>query len=736
MQPVVVVVDGLQWADRASLDLLREMLRRSESLPILTLLLTRLEERVTSYIEGLVRIELRGLSAEDQMRLVEARLGVRHGVANVCRELVPRVAGNPFFLLEMIDALLERGTLEIVERGDGRHELVRHERPGDRRESLPSTLEQLIGDRLRELPGAEHDVVDWLAVAGGPLAEAELLALARLSEDEAITRLCARGLCDRKSGSVDFRHPLARDVAYLALDPRNRARMHLLLGEHLARTPLGRGLSAAIVAQHLARGESNEPAADLYLEAASAARISHQQQLALRYYQRAIGLLPAGDSRCILAHAALEAIYQHLGRREERRKHLGALRKLAKESGQARWVALALVRTARLECNEGQYQKGLPIAQKAAELARVTGQPALEVEALTVLSEILRDVGDVQGAIRACERALQVTHSGQLPQRARAEVLRSKGVLLRRVGRVDEAVHAHVEAIAVFRAVGARRSEARAKNSLAFAMFVMERFEDAIALGLSAIAIDLAIGGRFQIAKTLSNVGQAYARLGDTPRGFAYLKRAREAHQRYADQDGRADTLFATACIFVDIQDIDKAQAHCDEASAIVAVTGSSYDRVHEHIARSLIALARSDIQPAITHASAARQLAEPQGLMSYNNYATAIEAVARVEAGEHHTGVLLAHTAFAAVEAMAGSEYAIEVRGLCCAALSRGAPETAREVLARAAAHVKKVADCVRDPRLKSLFLRRSVVERILSDAEGTGADVHDDPLSRGGTA
>ncbi len=503
IQPLVIVVDGLQWADLASLELFRDLLRRGAPLPILLLAVTRPDDRVMPFIEGMVRIELRGLSAEEQIRLVEAHLGVREGVAAVCAELVPRVAGNPFFLLEMVDALLERGTLEIVERpvpgstgGEGtRLELHRHERPGDRNEALPSTLEQLLSDRLRELPSAERDVVDWLAVAGGPLLESDLLSLTRLAGDEAITRLCARGLCDRKGGALDFRHPLARDVAYLALDPPARARMHRLLGEHLATTPLAQGISAAIVARHLARGEAPGPAAELYLEAASAARAVFQAQLSQRYYQRALGLLPAGDSRRMVAHEALEAIYRHLGRRRERRAHLGALRRLARESGQARWAALALVRTARLDLDEGYLARGLPVAQRAAEVTRFAKKPALEVEALTILSEILRELGDVQGAIDACERALRAAEAGGLAPRARAEVLRAKGVLLRYGGRVSEAVEAYAEAIAVFRGVGARRAEARVKNALAYAMFVLERFEDAVAVGMSSISIDLAIGG-------------------------------------------------------------------------------------------------------------------------------------------------------------------------------------------------------------------------------------------------
>jgi tetratricopeptide (TPR) repeat protein len=721
--PLVVVVDGVQWADTASLELLREVLRHRVQAPILVLLAARPDDRSAPYLEGIVRIELAGLTPDEQIRLVEAHLGVRDGVPAVCRDLVPRVGGNPFFLLEMVDAMLERGALTIVEDEAGSQELVRSERTADARE-VPLTLEQIIGDRLRELPPAERDVVAWLAVAGGPLPEGELLSLARLPDDEAVTRLCARGLCDRRAGLVDLRHPLARDVAYLGLDSAPRERLHRLLGEHLAATPLAQGISAAIVARHLARGQDEARAAELYLEAAVAARAAHQTSLAHRYFHRALALLPAGDPLRMIAHEALEAIYRHLGRRRERQRHLTALRRLARESGRARWAALALVRTARLDFDEGHLARGLPIAQRAAEVARLARRPSLEVEALTVLSEILSDLGDIQGAIATCERALKVAATGRLTPRARGEVLRAKGVLLRRIGRVHEAMEAHVEAIAIFRAVGARRSEARARNSLAFAMFVLERFEDAVALGLSSIGIDLAIGGRFQIAKTLSNVGQAYARLGDTARGLAYLKRARDAHERYADQDSRADTLLCTAGILIETGDIDQAHTLAGDAGALVAATGSLYDRAHERIARALLARAEGDAQSSSAFAAEARQLAEQQALLSYHIYATAIEAASRVDAGELHTGVLLATTALGAIEAAAGSEYGVEVRALCCEALLRAAPAAGCGALRRAAAHVHKVSSFIRDPRYTRLFLARPTIDRILAEAEAQGIE------------
>ena len=445
--------------------------------------------------------------------------------------------------------------------------------------------------------------------------------------------MCA-GLCDRRGRYIDFRHPLARDVAYNALEPVRRARMHRRLGEHLAATPLARGLSAAIVAQHLERGEAPRQAAELYLDAAEAARGAHQTQLALRYFHRTLALLPMGDDRRLKAHDALERIYRQIGQNQERRTHLDELRRLARESRQARWVATALARTAQLALDEGALARGLPMAQRAADMARYAKIPELEVDALIALCELLRDLGDVNGALQASERALSVTSSGHVSRRARAEVLRAKGVLLRRAGRLNAAIDTHAEAIAIFHAVGARRMEARARNALGFALYVLGRYEDAIAMCLSSISIDVQIGGRFQVAKTLANIGVAYARLGDAQHGLAYLARAREAHERYDDKDGRIDTLLVTATILVEARDLPRAKQLFGDAAALSTVSGNVYDRIHQLVVQALISRQEQDVQAAARYAAEARQLAEGQALVSYHVFATAIEAAARVDCG------------------------------------------------------------------------------------------------------
>ena len=712
--PVVLVAEGLQWADKPSLDVLVDLLKSTDPLPILVVLVSRPDERLAHLLEGKVRIELHGLSADEQVRLVETRIGVKEGVREVCAELLPRVGGNPFFLLELVDALLERGVLEIREDA-----LVRAEE-GEREFFLPQTLEQLLADRIEELPPRERRIVDWLAIAGGPLAVADLGRL--LAEGSSVpsaaaepaTRLCERGLCDRRGNELDFRHPLTRDVAYGALSATARTRMHKALGEHLTGTPLARGVSAAIVASHFARGDDGERAAHYYIEAATAARTTYQTPLAVRYYKRALLQLTIDDPRRLVAHEALEGIYRMLGRKRDRVAQLEGMRACARHVATPRSVCLAFLRTARFDLDEGRLPHGLPIARKAAQIARGSGFLQLEIEAESLTSELSRELGDVQAALAAADRALAAADPNvnpSVPPRLRADALRSRGVLLRRVGRVREAVADYVQAVAIYRKSGAHRQEARAKNALAYAMFVQGRYEDAIALAFESIQIDLSVGGRFQLAKTLANIGQSYSRLGDVPRAAAYLQRAREAHERYADKDGRTDTLLVSAEVALDNGALDEAVAWHTEAMEGLATSENAYDRAHGLVVGAAIARARREPQKAIELALEARRMAEKQALVAYHFYAFALEASARVDAGEVHSATLLATTALGAVEALQGSEYGLDVRTLCADALKRAGSPQAAATRQRAIDFATGVMETIRNMRLRRLYSQRPVV-------------------------
>jgi tetratricopeptide (TPR) repeat protein len=379
------------------------------------------------------------------------------------------------------------------------------------------------------------------------------------------------------------------------------------------------------------------------------------------------------------------------------------------------WVATALLRSARFELDSGHLTRAAELARLSEEAALQATSHVVTIQARGLLAEVLRDLGDMQGALSAVDRALSSADHPEVTARLRAEILWAKGTLLRRVGRVVEALDAYADAIAVFQQVGARRMEARAKSSLAFALFALGRYEDGILLAQQAMHIDSAIGGRFQTAKTLANMGLCYAGAGDFDTALQYLKQAREAHERYGERDSRADTLLSAAEVLIERGDLAEASVLVGDAGALVRLTESRYDSIHERLLLALLARARGEHQAAVARAFEARQGAEAQAYAAFHFYAMALEAISRVEAGEHHTGVLLATTALGAIETIQGSEYSLSTRALCVEALEKSSSPQAPAMRRQSAKFAQERADAIRDPNLWRAFLDRPSVVFLL---------------------
>ena len=103
--------------------------------------------------------------------------------------------------------------------------------------------------------------------------------------------------------------------------------------------------------------------------------------------------------------------------------------------------------------------------------------------------------------------------------------------------------------------------------------------------------------------------------------------------------------------------------------------------------------------------------MAENQALVAYHFYAFAIEASARVDAGEVHSATLLATTALGAVETLQGTEYGLEVRTLCADALKRAGSPQAASTRQRAVEYATAVMETIRSMRLRKLYAKRPVV-------------------------
>jgi predicted ATPase len=259
----ILVVEDAQWADEATLDVLRFLARRVEGVPTLVLVTYRDELERTHPLRMLLgelppgetglRLRLMPLSPQAVAELAEPK-----GVD--AAELFRKTAGNPFFVTEALAA-------------------------GN--DAIPPTVRDAVLARVARLPPAAGALLEAISIV--PL-QAELWLLEQLADD-ALAHLDAclsSGILARAGSGVRFRHELARLAFEDTLTPLRRTMLHRRALHALERPPLGDSDPARLV--HHAEAANDGNAILRYAPAAAerAARLGAHREAAAHYARAAL----------------------------------------------------------------------------------------------------------------------------------------------------------------------------------------------------------------------------------------------------------------------------------------------------------------------------------------------------------------------------------------------------------------------------------------------------------------
>ncbi len=238
-QPLLLLLDDMQWADPASLDLLRFLARSLATLPLLLLVNYRPDDLdhhhpFSQLIPLLVReahaerLDLAPLSAVALRTLVHERYCLS-GVdeTRLVAYLTRRTEGNALFAHEMLRALEERGVVATGGETLGDLEGV----------AVPSLLRQIVAGRVARL-GAEAERLLLIAAVIGQQAPLGVWAQVGAVDEGAIEAVAERGIAARllveTPEGVGFAHALIREALYEEVPALRRRRMHRAVGEALA----------------------------------------------------------------------------------------------------------------------------------------------------------------------------------------------------------------------------------------------------------------------------------------------------------------------------------------------------------------------------------------------------------------------------------------------------------------------------------------------------------------------
>ena len=343
-QPTVLVLEDLHWADEATIDVLRLVVRRVATVPALVLASYRDDELDRAHP---LRTFLGELPSREAVAHVKLNPLSPAGVAKLAEpqgfdadELYRQTTGNPFFVTEVLAG------------GDG---------------PIPNTVRDAVLARAARLAPAAGTLLEAVAVVR---QQAEIWLLEAVAPEvvHGLDECLSSGMLTSGSTGVAFRHELARLAIEDHLAPHRRVALHRAALAALSRPPFGPP-DAARLAYH--------------------ADAAGDREAVLRY-------APAAGSRAASLGAHREAAAQYAS----------ALR--FADGVSPTTLGDLLDQRAYSCYLTGQFADAMETQERAVECHRSLGNHLKEGDALRSLSRLIRYVGRTEQAADVGRQAVAV----------------------------------------------------------------------------------------------------------------------------------------------------------------------------------------------------------------------------------------------------------------------------------------------------------------------------------------
>lgn len=552
--PVVLVLDDLHLAEEDLLEVLDAVVAAPWAGPVLFLGLAR--DELFSRRRRLPRLALEAMDQGELRTLAYQILGFGVPDEHLGR-LVARAGGNPLFLEESLDFLLEARAL--VPEGP-------RWRVADpaRLEGVPHSIRLLIAARLDALPFEEKRVLQDASVAGEVTWDRLVDRLAEVRTAPAVLRrLEDRGLLVRrrvsrvpKAREFAFGHLLVRDVAYESLPRKDRAARHLEVAGWLREvTPEPTPENVAVLA------EQYEQAWELSLSRTGPSPPAEVARLAVEYLGR-------GAEQAFASQARLAAsLYDRAIR----------IWRASPEDVPAEAAAGLLIGRAECRLELGRSREAGKDAARARELAVAARSASLEARALLALGRSASDLGEVEEARGMLEHALAHFES-QGDARGQALALHRLSETWSYQDHRQELDHLR-RAHDLFAGAGDRWGQAMVAQDLAF-LLTTQGGEEFVRWYEEARRLADELGDLRSRASVLRTWGYVSYYRGQFEEAIRAMGEARpvaaEAGHRYAE----ADTVQIEAMAASEARSAEEAEALADAVLEEARATGSGRLRV------------------------------------------------------------------------------------------------------------------------------------------------------------
>jgi class 3 adenylate cyclase len=294
--PTIVCLEDLHWADPSFIELIRLLLAETRDSilfvcifrPVISLFSSH---QIKSMTNPYQEIRLQDLSPSESQGMMESLLKTDNIPTELKRFVQDKVEGNPFYVEEMINSLIESETLE---RGD---DIWKVARPITESE-ISSTIHGVIAGRLDRLEKEAKQIIQEASVIGRAFLYKILKKITQLQEhiDKSLSGFERLDLIRTQSVQPDleyvFKHALTQEVVYNGLLKKERRKIHERIG--LVMEQLFADRLAEIyetLAYHFTQAQSLHKAVDYLIKSGEKSLRKYALEESHQYFKRSLNLL-------------------------------------------------------------------------------------------------------------------------------------------------------------------------------------------------------------------------------------------------------------------------------------------------------------------------------------------------------------------------------------------------------------------------------------------------------------
>jgi tetratricopeptide (TPR) repeat protein/tRNA A-37 threonylcarbamoyl transferase component Bud32 len=556
--PCVIVLDDLDKADPATLELLLYLIRNTRERaddPVLYVLAHESPVR-RGLLEapGMSSHELGPLEPAEVEELVVSVLDNEPASIALAKRLHAESAGSPAFIADMLRGLIDDG---LIRRAAARFELTVDASEITRsRLPMPASLRHALEDRLAPLSADAMEVGRTIALSRRRLDLDVLVQLTALGEDrlmDALDELVDKQIVEEHRlddrDQVDLSHGRFRDVLLDPLAPEERRLRHQRLGEALER-------------HHRAR--------------------IHQVVEELAWHFEQAGLAPKAYAYLI------QTVQRHLARSLfeeslvflERAQRMEPLARpyLMLDDADRRLVELKMA-LAQARFHLGQVEAGVDATREAEQLARLVRDPRLLSRVGAELGLLLRHKGQTDEAERTLRVAIEKAEEAGDQSLAAGPLYQLGGILWSR-GDLAGAERCWRDSLAIAGRIGDERAQGNGYNGLAILAICRGQSSEARRHLETACAIFDRLGILGPLVISRVNLVELYLNSGLLRDALTLADRTIQQAQEVHHPHGVALGLNWRAQVLLALGRPDEALRNAEEALRVVREVEAKEDEV------------------------------------------------------------------------------------------------------------------------------------------------------------